>query len=92
MFAPLASVPEDHVCGSANCLLAPYWVNKLQIGSNDPEMHVRQVSKRGGDLWVRAIEKTGDLDIGGATGGKEMERKVVLRGEVCITARGTLGM
>ncbi|THH11049.1 hypothetical protein EW145_g896 [Phellinidium pouzarii] len=50
MFAPRGGLPEDHVCGSANCLMAPYWANKLGVASNEV-MFAKQVSKRGGDLW-----------------------------------------
>ncbi|KAG1874347.1 hypothetical protein F4604DRAFT_1654002 [Suillus subluteus] len=50
MFAPVAGVPEDHVCGSAHTLLVPYWATRL--GKKNQEMYVRQVSPRGGELWV----------------------------------------
>ncbi|KAH8111893.1 Diaminopimelate epimerase-like protein [Phellopilus nigrolimitatus] len=74
MFAPRAGVvaAEDHVCGSANCLMAPYWANKLGLVSKD-EMFAKQVSKRGGDLWI-------DVD--------REQRKVTLRGEAKLTAEG----
>ena len=48
MFAPAAEVDEDHVCGSANCTMAPYWANQKGI----TELKVRQVSERGGKLRV----------------------------------------
>jgi predicted PhzF superfamily epimerase YddE/YHI9 len=51
MFAPAEGLPEDHVCGSAHTLLVPYWVTRLGK-KNHEEMYVRQVSPRGGDLWV----------------------------------------
>ncbi|KIK35001.1 hypothetical protein CY34DRAFT_812477, partial [Suillus luteus UH-Slu-Lm8-n1] len=50
MFAPAAGLPEDHVCGSAHTLLVPYWATRL--GKKNQEMYVRQVSPRGGELWV----------------------------------------
>src|ERR1700679_2046046 len=28
MFAPVAGIDEDHVCGSANCVMGPYWAAK----------------------------------------------------------------
>ncbi|KZP02739.1 Diaminopimelate epimerase-like protein, partial [Athelia psychrophila] len=49
MFAPNFDTPEDHVCGSAHCLMTPYWARKR--GSSvapDTPMKARQVSKRGG--------------------------------------------
>ncbi|KAF8079024.1 hypothetical protein FPV67DRAFT_1648599 [Lyophyllum atratum] len=50
MFAPgYVAGDEDHVCGSAHCVMAPYWYNQLEIASGQ-EIKARQVSRRGGDL------------------------------------------
>jgi predicted PhzF superfamily epimerase YddE/YHI9 len=46
-FAPRLGVPEDPVTGSAHCALAPYWKDRL----NKRELHAKQVSHRGGELW-----------------------------------------
>jgi PhzF family phenazine biosynthesis protein len=48
LFAPLHGIPEDPVTGSTHCVLAPYWAGRL--GKN--RFHARQVSPRGGDLWL----------------------------------------
>ncbi len=48
-FAPTAGIPEDPVTGSSHCVLATFWSRVL--GKND--FHARQVSKRGGDLWLK---------------------------------------
>ena len=48
MFAPAAGLDEDHVCGSANCTMGPYWATQKGI----TELKVRQVSERGGRLRV----------------------------------------
>ena len=48
-FAPTAGIPEDPVTGSTHCVLATFWSRVL--GKND--FHARQVSKRGGDLWLK---------------------------------------
>nr|KAJ3418916.1 hypothetical protein HK105_007669 [Polyrhizophydium stewartii] len=48
VFAPLVGVPEDPVCGSAHCVLARYWSQKL--GRN--EFRALQPSPRGGDLGI----------------------------------------
>ncbi len=45
-FAPKFGIPEDPVCGSAHCELAPYWANRF--GKNI--LTARQVSKRGGEI------------------------------------------
>jgi len=41
-FAPKAGIPEDPVTGSAHCTLTPYW-------------SARQLSARGGELWVEML-------------------------------------
>ncbi len=46
-FAPREGVPEDPVTGSAHCTLVPYWAARL----GKPELHARQVSRRGGELF-----------------------------------------
>lgn len=48
-FAMPVGVPEDPVTGSAHCVLAPYWENKLDKNT----FTAFQASKRGGELKVR---------------------------------------
>ena len=48
-FVPQAGIDEDPVTGSAHCVLAPYWAARL----GKREFFARQVSKRGGELWLR---------------------------------------
>jgi predicted PhzF superfamily epimerase YddE/YHI9 len=45
-FGPKVGVPEDPVCGSAHCELAPYWQEKLMKN----KFSARQLSKRGGEV------------------------------------------
>jgi len=52
-FAPHAGIPEDPVTGSAHCVLAPYWADRL----GKTRLNARQISRRGGDL---AVEVHGD--------------------------------
>ncbi len=47
-FAPHVGIPEDPVTGSAHCRLTPYWSRRL----DKTRLTARQISKRGGDLWV----------------------------------------
>ncbi len=47
-FTPKQGVPEDPVTGSAHCVLTPYWSKRL----GKPELFARQVSARGGELWL----------------------------------------
>lgn len=47
-FVPQAGVAEDPATGAAHCQLAPYWAARL--GRN--LLHARQVSARGGELWL----------------------------------------
>jgi PhzF family phenazine biosynthesis protein len=46
-FAPDAGIPEDPVTGAAHCTLVPYWAARLDRN----ELHARQLSRRGGELW-----------------------------------------
>jgi PhzF family phenazine biosynthesis protein len=46
-FAPSYGVPEDPVTGSAHCAMTPYWTRRL----GTTQLHARQVSDRGGELW-----------------------------------------
>jgi len=46
-FAPQVGIPEDPVTGSAHCTLVPYWAERL----GKTQVHARQVSARGGDLF-----------------------------------------
>ena len=48
-FAPRYGIPEDPVTGSAHCILAPYWAERV----GKTELRARQVSPRGGELLVR---------------------------------------
>jgi len=48
-FAPLHGIDEDPVTGSAHCVLAPYWAEKL----GKKELSAFQASARGGFLRVR---------------------------------------
>jgi predicted PhzF superfamily epimerase YddE/YHI9 len=45
-FSPKLGVPEDPVCGSAHCALAPYWGKRL----GRERLQAQQVSRRGGRL------------------------------------------
>lgn len=46
-FYPGCDVPEDPVTGSAHCVIAPYWVNRLQ----KKKIHALQGFKRKGELF-----------------------------------------
>jgi predicted PhzF superfamily epimerase YddE/YHI9 len=47
-FAPAVGVDEDPVCGSAHCVLAPFW--RARLGSE--ALVARQVSARQGELFL----------------------------------------
>jgi PhzF family phenazine biosynthesis protein len=58
-FAPAAGIPEDPVTGSTHCALIPFWSKRL----GRSELHARQLSKRGGELFC---ENRGErVGIGG---------------------------
>jgi PhzF family phenazine biosynthesis protein len=48
-FAPQLGIDEDPVTGSAHCLLAPYWADKL----GKTTFNAFQASPRGGTLYLR---------------------------------------
>jgi predicted PhzF superfamily epimerase YddE/YHI9 len=52
-FAPSYGIPEDPVTGSTHCSLAPYWAKRL----GKTNLHARQVSERGGELWCEVTRK-----------------------------------
>lgn len=80
MFAPTIGVPEDHVCGSAHCLSAPYWAAKRGY-ANAHEQHAKSVSARGGDVWAAYFQGVG-----------HEPGRVQLRGNVKLAASGTLDL
>ena len=47
-FASSVGIDEDPVTGSAHSQLIPFWSEKL----NKRKMHAKQLSPRGGELWV----------------------------------------
>lgn len=53
-FAPAVGVNEDPVTGSAHCMLAPYWAERL----NKKQLTARQLSKRGGLLKCELLDET----------------------------------
>ncbi|KAH7883979.1 hypothetical protein F5I97DRAFT_1814010 [Phlebopus sp. FC_14] len=76
MFAPLHGITEDQVTGSAHTMLVPYWAKRLRKGEGE-EMYARQVSVRGGDLWVRW---------------EQMRGKVVIKSKAVYFAKGELDL
>ena len=48
-FAPQLGIDEDPVTGSAHCTIVPYWAARL----GKSQIHARQVSARGGDLFCQ---------------------------------------
>ena len=50
-FAPAFGIPEDPVTGSNHSVLVPFWADRLGVD----ELHARQVSARGGELFCRLM-------------------------------------
>lgn len=57
-FAPAKGIPEDPVTGSAHCMLAPYWSQRL----NKTEFRAFQASPRGGEVICRLIGDRVELE------------------------------
>ncbi|MDR2935109.1 MAG: PhzF family phenazine biosynthesis protein [Candidatus Adiutrix sp.] len=70
-FAPNAGINEDPVTGRSHCLMVPYWSKRL----GRTKMTARQLSRRGGLLWVEDVG--GRVHIGGRV-------KLYLTGEIMI--------
>ncbi|MGE4561379.1 MAG: PhzF family phenazine biosynthesis protein, partial [Rhodospirillales bacterium] len=49
-FAPHVGIAEDPVTGSAHCTTVPYWAERL----GKAQLHARQISARGGELFCTA--------------------------------------
>ena len=63
----------DQVCGSAHCLLTPYWATKRAVSMSSSErtkqleapMNARQASQRGGELLTHWDTKAGKITLSG---------------------------
>lgn len=60
-FAPRAGINEDPVTGVAHCIMAPYWFERLGRTS----LVGRQISLRGGTVYVSASDSPGRVWIEG---------------------------
>ncbi|KAG8921781.1 hypothetical protein FRC00_008239 [Tulasnella sp. 408] len=76
VLAPLSGIAEDPVCGSAHCVLVPYWSRVLGIPPGEI-IETRQVSKRGGDLDLIWEKESGRVRIQGSA-------IVTMRGELYL--------
>lgn len=68
-FAPGYGIPEDPVTGSIHSALTPFWAKRLK----KKEIHARQVSSRGGDLFC---EDRGERVIISGRAVKYLEGKI----------------
>lgn len=70
-FYPGCDVPEDPVTGSAHCVIAPYWCERL----NKQKIHARQGGTRQGELWCEINQDR--VILSGYS-------QLYLQGEICI--------
>lgn len=70
-FAPKVGIPEDPVCGSSHCRLAPFWAQRL----GKTVLRAQQASRRGGILRLAYDPTTDRVSIAG-------QAKTVLRGVI----------
>ena len=69
----IGSSSIDQVCGSAHCLLTPYWATKRAVSMSSSErtkqleapMNARQASQRGGELLTHWDTKAGKITLSG---------------------------
>lgn len=70
VFGPNVGIDEDPVTGSAHCVLAPFWAERL----GKTKMNAQQLSNRGGELLVALNGKSVEI-----TG----QAVTIFRGELC---------
>ena len=63
-FAPKVGIEEDPACGSAHCVLAPYYEAKLRRGGATTSLVGWQNSPRGGELTC-AVDGDGRVRLAG---------------------------
>lgn len=59
-FFPKLGIPEDPVCGSAHCQIAPHWAGEL----GKDAVIALQASRRGGTLYCK-VQENGRVEISG---------------------------
>ena len=65
-FMPVTGIMEDYVCGTAHALMMPYYAAQPDVDAvTGKEVFVRQVSLRGGDLWVTLDKENGVVRLRG---------------------------
>lgn len=74
MFAPVAGVTEDPVCGTAHTLSTPYWMAAKDLSG---VVLAKQVSAREGDLRIVFDEENRRIKLAGRV-------RSVCRGELYI--------
>lgn len=74
-FTPWYGINEDPVTGSAHCLLATYWSDKL----NKKQMTAYQLSSRGGEIKMNLSDTFSDRVL---IGGKTV---LILKGELLLS-------
>jgi predicted PhzF superfamily epimerase YddE/YHI9 len=86
-FAPAVGVPEDPVTGSAHCVLAPFWAERL----GRTELVAEQASRRGGLLRLRYRPATADTAATDTTGAAaDTTGRVALAGQAVTVWEGRL--
>ncbi|MDR0631100.1 MAG: PhzF family phenazine biosynthesis protein [Holosporales bacterium] len=72
-FAPQVGIPEDPVCGSSHCRLAPFWAKAL----GKDTLVAKQLSQRGGVLHLSLCPQTNRVSIAG-------QARTILTGQMAI--------
>lgn len=97
-FGPKVGIQEDPVTGSAHCLLAPYFSEKLEKA----KLVGRQMSQRGGTVECSIFQKSCAIQLSpmnseipstlSSGGGSEEESLFILSGVAVTTMRGQLNI
>jgi PhzF family phenazine biosynthesis protein len=75
-FAPWVGIDEDPVTGSLHTVLTPYWRERF-VSSDDKGLIAKQVSPRGGVLYLNVSQNADRVIIRGYA-------TVVSKGELCV--------
>lgn len=77
VFEAAIGIPEDQACGSAHCLLGPYWARRLPGFQQGSELRALQASPRTAEMNILFDEGKGTCTLIG-------DAKVVATKEISI--------
>lgn len=77
VFGAAVGIPEDQACGSAHCLLAPYWARTLPGFQAGSELRAFQASERTAEMEITVDEQKGTCAL-------RSDAKIVAKGVIFL--------